>query len=60
MDRLVNPYLYNTDTSVKRTLGSVPLVSVLTVVTFCKLKMSLSINSTYNLQTFLGILPSAF
>ena len=23
------PYLYNTDTSVKRTLGSVPLVSVL-------------------------------
>ena len=26
------PYLYNTDTSVKWTLGSVPLVSVLTVL----------------------------
>ena len=29
MPKIIHPYPYNTDTSAKRTLGSVPLVSIL-------------------------------
>ena len=29
MPKIIHPYLYNTDTSVERTLGSIPLMSVL-------------------------------
>ena len=36
------PYLYNTDTSVKRTLGSVPLVSVFLTVLVYFFVMALS------------------